>query len=323
MRRGPAGPAPARGYWRIMRVLLLFAALSAPAGVLSAAQAPAAQFLNLGFGARALGMGEAFTAVADDISCAYYNPAGLAYGGGGRQLSLAYALHLQDTSVSQAAYMARPYAASLTYFSAGDLEGRNDLGNPTGDFTAGDYAFSLSRGFGLGPLAAGVSAKVISQKIASSGATSLAADLGLLYRFEGTPYSLGASLLNFGTKVKFEDESFPLPLTFKAGAAAAFSNRLLLALDVGVPNYGAADARLGAEYRGIQGLALRAGYRTSPPAQSDALLGKGFGGTSGVSAMYGLFVGLGFEYSGFDLDYALLPYGDLGSAHRFSLDYKF
>ena len=38
-----------------------------------------AQFLELGVSARAMGMAEAFVAVADDISAAYYNPAGLTY----------------------------------------------------------------------------------------------------------------------------------------------------------------------------------------------------------------------------------------------------
>ena len=39
--------------------------------------------------------------------------------------------------------------------------------------------------------------------------------------------------------------------------------------------------------------------------------------------MYGFFAGAGFVYSGFSLDYALLPYGDLGTAHRFSVGMKF
>ena len=63
-----------------MRALLLAVILLAQGPRLYAAQSSAAQFLNLGFGARALGMGEAYTAVADDISCVYYNPAGLATG---------------------------------------------------------------------------------------------------------------------------------------------------------------------------------------------------------------------------------------------------
>ncbi|HAT71643.1 MAG TPA: hypothetical protein DCS63_02375 [Elusimicrobia bacterium] len=291
---------------------------------LDAAQSPAAQFLNLGFGARALGMGEAFTAVADDVSCVYYNPAGLARGAAGRQLAFSHAWHVQDTAVSQAGFMRRPYAASLTYFSAGELEGRDAAANPTGNFTARDLAFGLSRGLLLGGLQAGVTGKVISQKIKSSGATSFAADLGLLYRFEGTPYSVGAALLNFGTRVKFEEESFPLPLKLKMGAAAAFSSRLLLAVDAELPDYGQAAARLGAEYRGLEGIALRFGYRTASSAQRDAILGRGFGDSvTGVDAMYGFFAGVGFEYSGFNLDYALLPYGDLGSAHRFSFGVRF
>lgn len=307
-----------------MRVLLLAAALLWQAAAVDAAQSSAAQFLNLGSGARALGMGEAYTAVADDISSVYYNPAGLAGGDAGREVAFSHAWHLQDTAVSQLAYMRRPWALSVTYFSAGDLEGRDPLGNPTGDFSARDVAAQVSRGLKLGPLQAGVSGKVISQRIKSSGATSLAADLGLLYRLPGTSYSLGAALTNLGTRVKFEEESYPLPLKFKAGAAGELAGgKLLLALDAEFPNDAPAAARLGAEYRGVEGMALRLGYRTYTGAQRDAVLAEGYGGVSGFSSMYGFFAGVGFAYSGFKLDYALLPYGDLGSAHRFSLGLKF
>ncbi len=292
---------------------------------LYAAQSSAAQFLNLGYGARALGMGEAYTAVADDISCLYYNPAGLASGPGARELSFSHAFHLQDTAVSQAGFMQRPYAAAITYFSAGSMEGRDASANLTGDFTANDIAAQVSRGFKLGFLDAGISAKVINQRIKTSGATSFAADMGLLYRFKGTPYSLGASLVNFGTKVKFEEESFPLPLKLKIGAASNFASpRLLLALDAEFPNDGPFALRAGAEFKGLDGIALRLGYRTTTSGQRDAILGRGMGGTvSGVAGMYGFFAGAGFVYSGFSLDYALLPYGELGTAHRFSVGMKF
>ena len=36
------------------------------------------EFLNWGAGARAMGLGKAFTGLADDPSAIYYNPAGLA-----------------------------------------------------------------------------------------------------------------------------------------------------------------------------------------------------------------------------------------------------
>ncbi|PIU18818.1 MAG: hypothetical protein COT18_09720, partial [Elusimicrobia bacterium CG08_land_8_20_14_0_20_59_10] len=217
-----------------MRVLFLAVILAAQAPCLYGAESSSAQFLSLGFGARALGMGEAFTAVADDISCVYYNPAGLAEqasgttwksgpaGPAGDEVQFSHAWHVQDTALSQLSYMARPYIYSATYFSAGKIEGRNADQSLSGDFTAQDLALGVSRGFMLGPVMAGITGKIISQRIKTSGAASFAADLGLLYRFEGSPYSVGASLANLGTKVKFEDESFPLPLRLRAGAAAAF-----------------------------------------------------------------------------------------------------
>lgn len=308
-----------------MKALILAFVLLAQIPRVYGAQSSAAQFLSLGFGARALGMGEAYTAVADDISCVHYNPAGLAGAGRAKEFSFSHAWHVQDTAVSQLGFMRRPYALALTYFSAGELEGRDASARPTGNFSASDFALAVSRGFRLGPLLAGATGKVISQRIKSSGATSFAADLGLLYRFEDTPYSLGASLANLGTRVKFEDESFPLPMKLRVGGAAALSAaKVLLALDAEFPNDGPAAARAGAEYRGLEGLAFRLGYRTTPSGQRDAILGKGMGDpAAGVSAMYGFFAGVGFKYAGFNLDYALLPYGDLGSAHRFSLGVKF
>lgn len=305
--------------------LLVAVILPAQISLLCAAQSSSAQFLRLGFGARAIGMGEAFTAVADDGAALYYNPAGLAGESAGKDFSFSHALHVQGTAVSQISFSQRPYAFALTWFSAGQLEGRDANANITGNFTARDMAVSAGRGFALGNLKAGISGKFISQKIKNSGAAAFASDLGLLYIFPGTPYTLGASVSNLGTKVKFDEESFPLPLTFKAGAAAAFrGGKLLFALQADLPNDSAGIARLGAEYRGIAGLALRAGFRTTASGERAAILGTGLGGSAtGVEAMYGFFAGLGLEYAAFKFDYALLPYGELGNAHRFSLGIKF
>jgi hypothetical protein len=308
-----------------MRTLVLAMVLLSQAARLCAAEASSAQFLNLGFGARALGMGEAFTAVADDISAVHYNPAGLAGQGERREALLSHALHLQDTSISQLAYAARGWGYSAYYFNSGKLEGRSDSGAVTGDFTATDFALAVSRGVKRGGFELGATGRVISQRIKTYEAFSMAADLGALYRFRGTPYSAGAALTNFGTRVKFRDESYPLPLRLRVGGAARFEEKsTLVAADAEFPNDGPALLRLGAEYTGARPLALRLGWRTATGRQRDAVLGSDFGdSTSGVAGLYGLFAGFGFKYAEFSLDYALLPYGDLGSAHRFSLGLRF
>jgi hypothetical protein len=60
-------------------VLTLLIAFALPAATASATDKYAGEFLRVGAGARALGMGGAFLAVADDATAGYWNPAGLVY----------------------------------------------------------------------------------------------------------------------------------------------------------------------------------------------------------------------------------------------------
>jgi len=292
-------------------------------GIGSAAESSAAQFLSLGFGARGLGMGEAFVAVADDVSSVYYNPAGL--GKGGNELLVSHSWHIQDTGLTQLAYARGNAGLSLTYFSAGSLEGRDEVGNLNSDFTAEDFAFSGGYAVKTGRLSAGATLKGVRQRIKASVASAVCADAGLLYGFGMMPVTLGLSVSNLGTRVKFKDEGFPLPVIYRAGVAVrtgAFFPAVVAA-EADFPNDSSAVLRIGAEYTGFKIIALRAGYRTSPSSQRNAILGKGFGGSSGLAELYGFFMGLGFNLKPVKLDYALLPYGELGSSHRFSLTFAF
>ena len=288
-----------------------------------AAESSAAQFLSLGFGARALGMGEAFVAVADDVSAIHYNPAGLKKEGS--ELLVSHSWHIQDTGLTQVAYAGRNAGASLTYFSAGSMEGRDEFGNLAADFTAEDFALAGGYAVKTGRLAAGGTVKAVRQRIKASLASAYCADAGLLYGFETMPVTLGAAVSNLGTRVKFKDEGFPLPVVYLAGLSMRTGKGFpaVLAAEVDFPNDSSAIFRLGAEYTGIKLLALRTGYRTSPTSQRNAILGKGFGGTSGLSGLYGFFMGFGFNLKPVQIDYAMLPYGELGSSHRFSLSMKF
>ena len=65
---------------RLVRFILtlMFVVSLAMAGGAHAANKYAGEFLTHGVGARALGMGSAFVAVADDVTSGYWNPAGIA-----------------------------------------------------------------------------------------------------------------------------------------------------------------------------------------------------------------------------------------------------
>ncbi|MCD4813846.1 hypothetical protein K8S19_09180 [bacterium] len=132
-------------------------------------------------------------------------------------------------------------------------------------------------------------------------------DLGALYRQPGQWWSVGAVLQNAGLPVA----GYSLPLTMRLGGAARFfKDELNITADIvrtfpGWYRYG-----LGAEYWYRNLFALRAGYFYRPEQE-------------GLDSLSGLRAGLGFNIQGYQLDYALIPQGDLGYGHRASFTYFF
>lgn len=297
-----------------------------------------AAFLKIGVGARPVAMAGAYTAIADDPYAVYWNPAGLAapygraavfthneYFEGLAQEYAGYLLpgenigFLKNTRFSDGAL-----GLGLNYFyTPKDLERRSGLNeadplNPIspveGKFRAYDLALSAAYGFNYSrDLRLGAGLKFIRQSIDSDSGNTAALDLGGLYDFHwlDRQFTAGFTVQNLGPGVKFNDKRFDLPLVFKAGLShRLYEKGVLLGLDVSKPVDNYPSVALGAEQPLSDRLLLRTGYRYRQH-------GNELGAFSGFAA------GLGFVYEQFAFDYAFSPFGDLGTAHRVSLAYRF
>ena len=193
-----------------MKLLLLAAAL--------ASSQETASFLNIGVGARALGMGGAYTALADDVNTAGWNPAGLA------------ALSRREVGVAQPTRFGTLGAAG-SYLSHGTLEGRDAQGRPTGGFSAADSVVALSYARGVSAAMLGGSLKFAQSRIAFASGEAVAADLGArlaLASFGPGRPLLGAAVQNLGSGMRLGDQTAPLPLTLSLGAGSVSYTHLTL-----------------------------------------------------------------------------------------------
>ena len=127
---------------RLLALTLLALGLAAGRASAAATGLAGAQFLTIEQGARGLGMGGAFSSVADDASALWWNPAGLARTEL-REVTFSHTAHIESVTTEHVGFV-RPAAslhgtlgASLTYLSIPGIEGYDAAGASTGKLTAG------------------------------------------------------------------------------------------------------------------------------------------------------------------------------------------
>jgi len=280
-----------------------------------------AQFLKLGVNARAIGMGEAYSAVADGSDAIFWNPAGLT-NVENKSFSLMHAVYLQNIYYDFGSYALKAgrigtIALSAQYLASDSINQTDEFGTELGTIKPYDTAISLAWAKELdlteydeGRFSVGVTGKWIKSKITEEAATE-AADVGISWKpLEKMRLSLGAR--NLGPALKFEQEGDDLPASINAGGSYNLKF-LLLALDVNFPRDNDANVSLGAEYRKNisrdMNIFARAGYSSRNTADLDTFSSVSFGSGIGLR-----------NYS---LDFAWVPFGKLGNTYRFSLSGKY
>lgn len=279
-------------------------------------------FLKLGAGARPVGMGEAFCSESDEVASPFWNPAALS-GIDGTLISFTHTEWFQDVGAdffSSATKVGdNVFGLSLSLGRVPDIEKRNaPTAEPLALFDAHDVVGSISYARKLRDmLAVGLSVKWIYEKIDVSSASGVGFDLGaILSPFAGTGkpvlqnLAFGAAVLNLGSKIKFEKESYNLPAQYKAGMSFSVKREHLqsdfnFALDVVKPRDDDVKIHLGGEYGLHRSFKLRLGYQFGYDEKN-------------------LSFGTGFRYRNYSVDYAFVPYkSDLGEVHCISLDVGF
>ncbi len=169
-----------------------------------------AQFLKIGPGARADSLGGAFSALGNDVTAIYWNPAGLAQ------------LETTGFSVTHTNWIADTYfhflaigiplkkvgsiGCSVTSLTMGSME-ITTLEQPEGtgiNFNAGDAAISLAYARQLNDkLSLGLNVKYIYQKIHRESANGVALDVGTLYETGWRSLRIGMCFSNFGPEMSF------------------------------------------------------------------------------------------------------------------------
>ena len=142
--------------------LLMLGAMPAEGQTLTKTGTTAAAFLKIGLGPRAIGMGGAFSATADDISAIYWNPGGLA-GTYGAEATFNHVNWFADVRLDVAAFATRlsefgVLGVFATVMSMDEMDVRTiEMPTGTGErFSAGalaiglSYARSLTEAFSIG-----------------------------------------------------------------------------------------------------------------------------------------------------------------------------
>ena len=317
--RAGAARAPRRTEMRI--VIPLLVAMSVGACVAGAADpgSSAAAFLKIGVGARAVGMGEAQAALAAGPEALYWNPAGLA-ADDRRAVSFTHSEWLEDIRYEYLGLSYPLFGLGTVGFSAGrlsmgKLEGRDEQGNPTGDFGASDMALSLGYARRLWEfISVGAGAEYISSKIENESASAFAGSFGAAAELPLPGLFAGVSASNFGGEMKFIEQGDPLPHVVRGGLAYVLpfggeTNDVAVAVDAVKFRDHDVTVNGGLEYWFMQTVAARAGYKGN--YDEDGLTG-----------------GLGFAYSptealGLLADYAYADMGVFGATHRISVGVEF
>jgi hypothetical protein len=282
-------------------------ALTTVIALLLLACAAQANFIETELGARAIGMGGAFTAVADDVTALHWNPAGLAAAPGIQVFGMRTSVYSVKGLSEDAALVS--YGLGRSGFAFGWMRtGAENLYNED----------TLLAGYGtetpIDGLTAGVTLKRFSvsspgyeyyndPNFDSGGDAAFTGDVGLLYR--SGRWSAAGTFRNIGSpelvQISTTEDPDPVPSELRLGGSYLFRDVMRMSVELRAPSEVPSfydnqyTLNLGTEVWFYDAFALRAGMNRDRIA-----------------------AGLGMRTKHLQLDVALMSERRIGSLYRLS-----
>lgn len=312
-----------------------------------------ALFLKIATDPKGIGMGEAYTALSNDIFAIYWNPAGLAlmdrpeiafsdveWFAGVRNNFIGYSrpkIFMGTMAVSISALTSSQEAVTTEE----QPEGTGDKWSYTAIACGISYARMMTDKFAFG-----INVKYLQERIWDISAQGAATDMGIYFnpgywkslRFGFVVKNFGLSDMAFSgghlidkwleegtpsgispTEIQQMSTPYLLPLCLTLGAAYDIvnqsTNRLTAALDISNPNDGSEKLHVGIEEELMKLLALRLGYTYDSDATIDREnnMERWCGGI-GINNL--------LKSQNLSADYAVQDMGRLGLGHRLAVNIK-
>jgi len=296
----------------------------------------AAQFLKIGIGSRAQGMGESYVAIANDAEALYWNPAGISQ----YDKNSVFFSHTEWLVEIQLEYAGLVYhidpvnsvGLAVTFLHTDEMKETTEL-QPLGTgryFNYSDFLVSLSYARNMtDKFSFGLSAKYMHENIAELTMSAFLYDLGIYYKTGWSSTRFAVTLSNFGSEmapegqIRYTDldnnevkidkfQSFAPPIVFRIGIAKEFietkDHRLSASVQLNHPNDNTENLNFGTEYGWRNTVFLRTGYKT---AQIEENFSAGCGFDVPLSSYQ------------FKLDYSYSNFGRLGYVNRFTMHMEF
>ena len=308
-------------------------------------------FLSVGTDARATAMGEAFTTIEGSSASLFYNPAGLAGINSFVDLSMSHMKWIADIKYLSGTVAFTPFegrygvvGVSFMSISYGDFhftqvaaneQGYQDIEDwpsPSAYVIGVGYGKAISSQFSVGgqvkyahqslgnslvPVyttvvdTSGTARKDTTYDLRDYAIGTLAFDFGTLYKTGLKSLAFGVAITNFAQEIKYERESFQLPLSFKIGISMNLmdlvpgigeDHSLYVSIDAVHPRSYNEYLNIGGEYVFSETIAFRVGYITNHPD-------------------YDLTAGLGVKKAGVAVDYSFMPHEVFSNIHRISVKF--